>query len=31
MKHFPDFRGAVPASCEKSYKYERMIVSASVA
>jgi hypothetical protein len=29
-KNFPDFRKATPASCENSYKYERMTVSASV-
>jgi hypothetical protein len=31
MKHFPDFRGATPATCENFYKYKRMTVSASVA
>jgi hypothetical protein len=29
-KNFPEFRKATPATCENSYKYEWMIVSASV-
>ncbi len=31
VKRFPDFRRATPAACENSYKYEMVIVSASVA
>jgi hypothetical protein len=30
-KHFPGFRGAIPATSENLYKYKRMPVSAPVA
>jgi hypothetical protein len=30
LKHFPDFRGATPTTCEDFHKYEQMIVSPSV-
>jgi hypothetical protein len=29
-KNFPEFRKAPPATCENSYKYERITVSVSV-
>jgi hypothetical protein len=30
VKHFPDFRKATPATGENIYRYEPMIISASV-